>query len=68
TFRYVRHRHCGLAHALAIDPDFREIVVDDKKLSVFVIYECLNQIIRDAKQNGDSPVLGMVNEVETSRL
>jgi hypothetical protein len=68
TFRYMRHRHCGLAHALAIHPDFREVIVDDKKLSVFIIYECLNQIIRDAKENGDSPVLGMVNEVETSRL
>lgn len=68
TFRYVRHRHCGLAHALAIHPNFREMLVDDKKLSVFVIYECLAQIIRDAKENGDLPVLGMVNEVETSRL
>jgi len=68
TFRYVRHRHCGLAHALAIHPDFRDTVVDDKKLSVFIIYECLHQIIRDAKENNDTPVLGMVNEVETSRL
>ncbi|MBL8100201.1 MAG: hypothetical protein JNK81_13540 [Anaerolineales bacterium] len=68
TFRYVRHRHCGLAHALAIHPDFREVLIDDKKLSVFIIYECLHQIIRDAKENGDLPVLGMVNEVETSRL
>jgi len=68
TFRYVRHRHCGLAHALAIHPDFREVLVDNKKLSVFIIYECLHQIIRDAKENGDPPVLGMVNEVETSRL
>lgn len=68
TFRYVRHRHCGLAHALAIHPDFREVMVEGKKLSVFTIYQCLRQIIHDAKQNGDSPVLGMVNEVETSRL
>ena len=68
TFRYIGKRRCGLAHALAIDPDFRETVVDNKKLSVFVIYECLNQIIRDAKANDDLPVLGMVNEVETSRL
>ena len=68
TFRYVRHRRCGLAHALAIHPDFRETLVGDKKLAVFVIYECLNQIIRDAKEKGDVPVLGMVNEVETSRL
>lgn len=68
TFRYVRHRKCGLAHALAVHPDFREVEVDDKKLAVFVIYECLQQIIRDAKERGDDPVLGMVNEVETSRL
>ncbi len=68
TFRYVRHRHCGLAHALAIHPDFRETLVDNKKLSVFIIYECLHQIIRDAKERNDPPPLGMVNEVETNRL
>lgn len=68
TFRYVRNRRCGLAHALAVDPKFREVRVGDKKLAVFVIYECLNQIILDAKECGDEPVLGMVNEVETDRL
>jgi hypothetical protein len=68
TFRYVRHRQCGLAHALAIHPDFRNVLVEGKKLSVFVINECLNQIIRDAKESGDPPVLGMVNEVEADRL
>jgi hypothetical protein len=68
TFRYVRNRRCGLAHALAVHPDFREHFVDGKRLAVFVIYECLNQIIRDAKEYGDEPVLGMVNEVETDRL
>lgn len=68
TFRYVSHRKCGLAHALAIHPDFREVEVDNKKLSVFLIYECLQQIIRDAIERGDEPVFGMVNEVETSRL
>lgn len=68
TFRYVRHRRCGLAHALAVDPKFRDVLVGDKKLAVFIIYECLNQIIRDAKEHGDPPVLGMVNEVETNRL
>lgn len=68
TFRYVRHRHCGLAHALAVHPNARATLVDDKKLAVFVIYECLQQIIRDAKECGDVPVLGMVNEVETERL
>ncbi|NJN80009.1 MAG: hypothetical protein HC797_05815 [Anaerolineales bacterium] len=68
TFRYVRKRHCGLAHALAIDPTFRETLVDDKRLSVFVIYECLAQVINDATKCGDAPVLGIVNEVETSKL
>lgn len=68
TFRYVRNRRCGLAHALAIHPDFREHFVEGKRLAVFVIYECLQQIMRDAKENGDVPVLGMVNEVETNRL
>lgn len=68
TFRYARHRRCGLAHALAVYPEFRNVQVGDKKLAVFIIYECLNQIIRDAKESGDEPVLGMVNEVETTRL
>lgn len=68
TFRYVRERRCGLAHALAVDPNYREHFVGDKRLAVFVIYECLRQIIKDAKDYGDPPVLGMVNEVETSRL
>jgi hypothetical protein len=68
TFRYVRNRHCGLAHALAIDPAFRNVMVNDRRLSVFIIYECLEQVIRDAREKGDPPVLGMVNEVEPDRL
>lgn len=68
TFRYVRDRHCGLAHALAIDPGFREVCVHDKRLAVYVIYECLNQVIRDARERKDEPPLGMVNEVEPDRL
>jgi hypothetical protein len=68
TFRYVRSRHCGLAHSLAVDPAFREVIADDHRLAVFIIYECLNQVIRDAKERGDLPVYGMVNEVEPSRL
>jgi hypothetical protein len=68
TFRYVRDRHCGLAHALAIDPTFRNVMVNGRRLSVFIIYECLEQVIRDAREKGDSPVLGMVNEVEPDRL
>lgn len=68
TFRYVRHRRCGLAHALAVDPEFREEEAGGKRLSMFVVYECLAQIIRDAGEYGDSPALGVVNEVEPSRL
>jgi hypothetical protein len=68
TFRYVRERRCGLAHALAVDPAFRNVRVDGRRLSVFIIYECLEQIIRDAKEGGDPAVLGMVNEVEPDSL
>jgi hypothetical protein len=68
TFRYVRHRHCGLAHALAIDPSYREVMIEGQRLSRFLIYACLDQVIRDAKRFGDKPVLGMVNEVESVRL
>lgn len=68
TFRYVRDRHCGLAHSLAVDPAFREVMVADQRLAVFIIYECLAQVIQDAKERGDLPVYGMVNEVEPHRL
>jgi hypothetical protein len=68
TFRYVKKRHCGLAHALAVDPLFRKVEVQGKRLAVFIIYECLAQIIRDAAEQGDTPPLGMVNEVEPERL
>lgn len=68
TFRYVRARHCGLAHALAVDPLFRERKVAGQRLAVYIIYECLAQVVRDAKARGDAPVLGIVNEVEPDRL
>ena len=68
TFRYVRDRHCGLAHSLAVVPEFRNVRVFDKRLAVFIIYECLAQIIHDAQERGDPPVLGMVNEVEPVHL
>ena len=68
TFRYVRNRHCGLAHALAVDPAFREVCVLDKRLAVYIIYECLAQVIQDAKEKMDMPPLGIVNEVEPDRL
>jgi GNAT superfamily N-acetyltransferase len=68
TFRYVRKRHCGLAHALAVAPEFRDEQVGGRRLSVFLIYECLAQVIRDSSANGGAPALGIVNEVETHRL
>jgi len=68
TFRYVRDRHCGLAHALAVDPAYREVIVREKRLALYIIYECLHQVIQDAKQRMDSPPLGIVNEVEPQRL
>jgi hypothetical protein len=68
TFRYVRQRHCGLAHALAVDPSFRKVEAQGNKLAVFIIYQCLNQILRDAADLGDPPPLGIVNEVEPQSL
>ena len=68
TFRYVRDRHCGLAHALAVDPAFREECILNKRLAVYIIYECLAQVVQDAKQRMDPPPLGIVNEVEPDRL
>lgn len=68
TFRYIREKHCGLAHALAVDPAFREVHVLDKRLAVYLIYECLAQIVRDAKDRKDVLPLGIVNEVEPDRL
>ncbi len=68
TFRYVRERHCGLAHSLAVDPSFRDVMVNGHRLSVYIIYECLTQVICDAQEKGDPPVFGIVNEVEPHRL
>ncbi len=68
TFRYVRERHCGIAIALAVDPAFREMVVEGQRLSLFLIHACLEQIVEDAQRLGDRPPFGMVNEVEYPRL
>jgi len=68
TFRYVRDRDCGLAHALAVDPNFRKVIVKEKRLAVYIIYECLAQVIQDARDYGERPLLGMVNEVELDKL
>jgi hypothetical protein len=68
TFRYVRERRCGLAHALAVDPTYRDVMVEGRRLSVFIIYECLAQVMQDAGEKGDPPIFGMVNEVEPDRL
>jgi GNAT superfamily N-acetyltransferase len=68
TFRCIPARRCGLAHALAVDPAFRKVNVGGKRLSTFIIYNCLEQVIRDAEALGQPPVWGMVNEVEYERL
>lgn len=68
TFRCIPERRCGLAHALAIHPDYREVRVNGQRLSTFIIYNCLDQVIRDAQALGKPSVLGMVNEVEYEHL
>lgn len=68
TFRYVRHRHVGLAHALAVDPAYREVKVAGARLSMFLAASCLEQIVADARSFGDPPALGIANEVESPRL
>lgn len=68
TFRYVRQRRCGLAHSLAMHPAYRQRQVNGVRLAMFLVHQCLQQLIKDAQQAGDPPVLGMVNEVESDRL
>jgi hypothetical protein len=68
TFRYVRTRHFGLAHALAVDPAYREVTVNGQRLSIYLVQACLEQVIANSKWLGDEPALGMVNEVESPRL
>ncbi len=68
TFRYIRNRNCGIAIALAVDPTFREVFVNGHRLSMFLVHACLDQVIADAEQVGDPPVVGMVSEVECPRL
>lgn len=66
-FRYLESRKCGLAHALGILPIFRNVRIHEQRLSEFVVYQCLFQILRDAR-SVDIECLGMVNEVESERL
>jgi hypothetical protein len=68
TFRYVQTRRCGLAHALAVQPAHRSVTVEGRRLAVYLIYECLEQVIRDARDGNLEPVYGMVNEVEPEHL
>ena len=44
------------------------VTVGGQRLSMFLVHACLGQILADAEQLGDAPVLGMVNEVESPRL
>ncbi|HEY9647296.1 MAG TPA: hypothetical protein V6C88_13040 [Chroococcidiopsis sp.] len=68
TFRYVRSRHCGLAHSFVIHPHYRHHSVDGLRLSLFVVKSCLQQVINDALEAQEDPVYGMINEVEADRL
>lgn len=68
TFRYVRARRCGLAHALAVHPDYRNSTVDNLRLSFFIVRQCLRQVVEDASAAGDLPIHGIVNEVEDPHL
>ena len=68
TFRYIPHKRCGVAIALAVHPDYRKTMVGEERLAVYIINKCLEQVIQDAKEAGDPPVWGMVNEVESARL
>ena len=68
TFRYVRSRRCGLAIALAVDPRYRDVRVEGKRLALFLVQACLEQVIADATRLGDPQPFGMVNEVEYPRL
>ncbi len=68
TFRYIPSRRCGIAHALAVYPEFRHKMVNGMRLSHFIIVSCLEQIIEDAKQRGLPAPCGMVNEVDYPNL
>lgn len=68
TFRYVRQRRCGLAHAMAMHPHYRQRQVNGVRLAMFLTQQCLQQVLLDAQQAGDPPAFGMVNEVESERL
>lgn len=68
TFRYVRERHAGLAHALAVRPAYRNVSVSGQRLSMYLVHACLDQVIEDAKRLGDEFIFGMVNEVESPNL
>lgn len=68
TFRYVRERRAGLAHALAVKPVYRTVNVGEQRLSMFLVRACLDQIIADSKRLGDEFTFGMVNEVESPNL
>jgi GNAT superfamily N-acetyltransferase len=68
TFRYVRYREAGLAHALAVDPSYRDVQAGGRRLSMFLVHACLEQVTEDARRTGEGPPRGMVNEVDSPRL
>lgn len=68
TFRYIQARRAGLAHALAVKPEYRTVDVCGQRLSMFLVHACLDQVIADSKRLGDEFTYGMVNEVESPNL
>lgn len=68
TFRYVHARRVGLAHALAVKPAYRTVNVGEQRLSMYLVYACLAQILADARRLGEDFPFGMVNEVESPNL
>ncbi len=68
TFRYVRERHVGLSHALAVKPAYRKVYACWQPLSMFLLSASLDQVLADAKQMEDGFSYGMVCEVEPSGL
>ncbi len=68
TFRFVQSRNVGLAHSLAVDPIYRDVQVNGRRLSMYLVQACLEQVMEDARRLGPRPALGMVNEVDSPHL
>jgi len=68
-FKYVPLRDCSLGLLIAVKPAYRKLSVGQSKtLAEYLIKASLEQIKQDAYSAGRSIPVGMVVEVETSRL